>query len=46
MLRYGIPVYRLPDDVLDREVEYICRAGGEIKYTASASGRTFRSTSS
>jgi formate dehydrogenase major subunit len=32
MLRYGIPVYRLPDDVLDREVEYICRAGGEIKY--------------
>ncbi len=32
MLRYGIPVYRLPDDALDREVEYICRAGGEIKY--------------
>ena len=32
MLRYGIPVYRLPDDVIDREVEYICRAGGEIKY--------------
>jgi formate dehydrogenase major subunit len=34
MLRYGIPVYRLPDDVLDQEVEYICRAGGEIKYNA------------
>lgn len=32
MLRYGIPVYRLPDDVLDREVDYICRAGGEITY--------------
>ncbi|MCX5754231.1 MAG: FAD-dependent oxidoreductase, partial [Candidatus Krumholzibacteria bacterium] len=32
MLRYGIPVYRLPDDVVDREVEFICRAGGEIKY--------------
>ncbi|MCK4671623.1 MAG: (2Fe-2S)-binding protein, partial [Candidatus Aegiribacteria sp.] len=30
MLRYGIPVYRLPDDVLDREVEYICRTGTEI----------------
>lgn len=32
MVRYGIPVYRLPDDVLDREVEYIERAGAEIKY--------------
>ena len=32
MLRYGIPVYRLPDDVIDREVEYICRAGAEITY--------------
>jgi formate dehydrogenase major subunit len=32
MLRYGIPIYRLPDDVMDREVEYICRAGGEIRY--------------
>ena len=32
MLRYGIPAYRLPDDVLDREVEYIQRAGAEIKY--------------
>ncbi|OPL18238.1 MAG: hypothetical protein AVO35_06960 [Candidatus Aegiribacteria sp. MLS_C] len=31
MLRYGIPEYRLPDDVLDREVEYICRAGVEIR---------------
>ena len=32
MLRYGIPTYRLPDDVLDREVEYIRRAGAEIEY--------------
>ena len=32
MLRYGIPPYILPDDVLDREVEYICKAGAEIMY--------------
>ena len=32
MLRYGIPIYRLPDDVLDREIDYICRAGAEIQY--------------
>ncbi len=31
MLRYGIPEYRLPDEVLDREIEYICRTGAEIK---------------
>lgn len=31
MLRYGIPEYRLPDDVLDREVAYIERAGAEIR---------------
>jgi formate dehydrogenase major subunit len=30
MLRYGIPEYRLPDEVLDKEVEYICKAGAEI----------------
>lgn len=30
MLRYGIPTYRLPDDVLDREVEHIEKAGAEI----------------
>ncbi len=35
MLRYGIPTYRLPDDVLDREVEYICKAGAEIKYNVA-----------
>ncbi len=32
MLRYGIPVYRLPDDVIDAEVEYIQRTGAEIRY--------------
>jgi len=32
MLRYGIPTYRLPDDVIDAEVEFICRTGAEIEY--------------
>jgi len=32
MLRYGIPAYRLPDKVIDAEVDYICRAGVEIRY--------------
>ena len=32
MLRYGIPSYRLPREVLAKEVDYICtRAGAEIK---------------
>ncbi|MFH0953210.1 MAG: FAD-dependent oxidoreductase [Verrucomicrobiota bacterium] len=31
MLRYGIPTYRLPDDVIDREIDYIARAGVEIR---------------
>jgi formate dehydrogenase major subunit len=30
MLRYGIPEYRLPDDVMDREVDYIKKVGTEI----------------
>jgi len=30
MLRYGIPEYRLPDDVMDQEVEYIKKVGTEI----------------
>lgn len=30
MLRYGIPEYRLPDDVMDKEVEYIKKVGAEI----------------
>lgn len=32
MLRYGIPAYRLANDVLDAEVEYICKTGTEINY--------------
>jgi heterodisulfide reductase subunit A-like polyferredoxin len=31
MLRYGIPQYRLPEEVLDYEVEVIRRAGVQIK---------------
>lgn len=31
MLRYGIPRYRLPDEVIDAEVDYIRRAGAEIR---------------
>jgi NADPH-dependent glutamate synthase beta subunit-like oxidoreductase/Pyruvate/2-oxoacid:ferredoxin oxidoreductase delta subunit len=31
MLRYGIPKYRLPREVLDREIKYIESAGVEIK---------------
>ena len=31
MLRYGIPEYRLPNDVLDREIDYIRRAGAAIR---------------
>ncbi|NOY52678.1 MAG: FAD-dependent oxidoreductase [Deltaproteobacteria bacterium] len=32
MLRFGIPVYRLPDDVLDAEIQRIAEMGVEIKY--------------
>jgi len=31
MLRYGIPEYRLPKEVLDREIEFICRVGAKIE---------------
>jgi heterodisulfide reductase subunit A2 len=31
MLRYGIPGYRLPKDVLDREIQYILDLGVEAK---------------
>jgi len=31
MLRYGIPAYRLPREVLDREIEYIKSVGVQIK---------------
>jgi len=30
MLRYGIPEYRLPAEEIDREIDYICRAGAKI----------------
>ncbi len=32
MLRYGIPAYRMPRDVLDREIDIIKKLGVEIKY--------------
>jgi len=31
MLRYGIPSYRLPDDMLDNDINYIKELGVEIK---------------
>ena len=31
MLRYGIPSYRLPEDVLDKEIQYILDLGVEAK---------------
>ncbi len=38
MLRYGIPRYRLPDEVIDKEVDYVRRAGVDIR-TGVAIGR-------
>ncbi|GMT42720.1 MAG: hypothetical protein IEMM0002_1131 [bacterium] len=32
MMRYGIPKFRLPREVIDFEVEYVKRLGVEIKY--------------
>jgi heterodisulfide reductase subunit A-like polyferredoxin len=34
MLRYGIPSYRLPDDVLDKEIQYILDLGVEARTSA------------
>ena len=34
--RYGIPVYRMPDDVLDKEFEIIEEAGVEVKTNTAA----------
>jgi len=31
MMRYGIPYYRLPEDVLDREIERVLSCGIELK---------------
>jgi heterodisulfide reductase subunit A-like polyferredoxin len=40
-LRYGIPEYRLPREVLQREVDYLKRLGVEIRYqTPIGPGRT------
>jgi NADPH-dependent glutamate synthase beta subunit-like oxidoreductase/NAD-dependent dihydropyrimidine dehydrogenase PreA subunit len=37
-LRYGIPEYRLPREVLQREVEYIQRLGVKIHYNSPIGG--------
>ncbi|MDP1761669.1 MAG: FAD-dependent oxidoreductase, partial [Deltaproteobacteria bacterium] len=40
-LRYGIPEYRLPREVLQREVDYLKRLGVEIRYNSPIGpGRT------
>ena len=39
MLRYGIPEYRLPEDVLDYEVDSILKLGVELQ-TGRAWGAT------
>jgi len=31
MLRYGIPSYRLPEDVLDKEIDYVLSTGIELQ---------------
>jgi glutamate synthase (NADPH/NADH) small chain len=33
MLRYGVPVYRLPDDQLDKDIEYIRSLGVDIQFS-------------
>ncbi|MFH2063695.1 MAG: NAD(P)-binding protein [Pseudomonadota bacterium] len=40
MLRVGIPDYRLPPDVLDREIRYLLRTGIEVQ-TQKTFGRDF-----
>ncbi|MEI8182492.1 MAG: FAD-dependent oxidoreductase [Desulfomonile sp.] len=40
MMRYGIPAYRLPDDVLDREIDLILSQGIKLK-TDQQLGRDF-----
>jgi len=39
MLRYGIPEYRLPKAVLDREIDFIGRCGVEIQCAAPVGGK-------
>ncbi len=33
MLRYGVPSYRLPDDQLDKDIEYIRSLGVDIRFS-------------
>jgi NADPH-dependent glutamate synthase beta subunit-like oxidoreductase len=40
MMRYGIPNYRLPEDILDREISQVLSLGIELK-TEKALGRDF-----
>ena len=40
MMRYGIPFYRLPEDVLDREINQVLDLGIELK-TKKSLGRDF-----
>ncbi|MGD8717373.1 MAG: FAD-dependent oxidoreductase [Candidatus Zixiibacteriota bacterium] len=40
MLRVGIPSYRLPDDVLDRDVGFLVKLGVQFHYNAEL-GKTF-----
>ncbi|MBT8119631.1 MAG: FAD-dependent oxidoreductase [Gammaproteobacteria bacterium] len=35
MLRYGVPSYRLPDNDLDKDIDYIVSLGVEIKYNTA-----------
>lgn len=43
-LRYGIPEYRLPKQILDKEIELMCRNGMQIKLNKKL-GRDFSLTS-
>lgn len=38
MLRYGIPPYRLPNDIIDKEVESITELGVKINYNTKLGG--------
>jgi heterodisulfide reductase subunit A-like polyferredoxin len=39
-LRYGIPAYRLPREVLQREVDYLKRLGVEFRFNSPLGGAT------
>ncbi|MEW6333731.1 MAG: FAD-dependent oxidoreductase [Thermodesulfobacteriota bacterium] len=45
MLRYGIPAYRLPREIVDREIAWICHSGVElVTGTAVPSAASLRET--